>query len=111
MVEVDGLRESSESLLLLVVEDEDEDIKTPSWINLTIASRDSRFRFYFGPKWERLRNLLKEYLKKEIKERRKVQRLHLTGGLAYHLRIFILFFFMLILIGNILVLAHGNGIL
>ena len=39
----EGLRESSESvpLLLVVVEEEDEDIiKTPpSWIDLTIASR------------------------------------------------------------------------
>lgn len=76
--EEDRLRESSESVpLVVVVEEGDGDvIKTPSWIDLTIASRDSRFLllFLFSFFWYRetksgaFEETLKEYLKRVEKK-------------------------------------------
>lgn len=65
--EADGLSESSESVLLLVVEEEDEDIKTPSWVDFTIVSMRLKTSPYF---WNRetkngaFEEMLKEYLKR-----------------------------------------------
>lgn len=98
--EEDGLREPSESVPLVVVveEEEGEDaIKSPSWIDLTIASRGSRFvlLFFF---WYRetksgaFEETLKEYLKGD--KRRGRCNGYMTDGVTSFFALFVSFIFL-----------------